>query len=77
MRSNLARHLGIHPGIFDTFKDEDGRRAPLSGAIAKAHLAKADELLARPSQVEMLHILAAKACYVARPLSRSLWGRNL
>ena len=32
-------------GIFDTFKDETGRNAHLSGAIAKALFAKADELL--------------------------------
>jgi quinol monooxygenase YgiN len=48
-------------GIFDTFKDEDGRKAHLSGPIAKALLAKADELLAVPPQIEMLDILASKA----------------
>jgi len=48
-------------GIFDTFKDEAGRKAHLSGEIAKALFAKADELLAKPPQVEMLEILAAKA----------------
>lgn len=32
-------------GIFDTFKSEDGRDAHLTGAIAKALMAKADELL--------------------------------
>ena len=48
-------------GIFDTFKDEAGREAHLSGEIAKALFAKADELLAKPPQVEMLEILAAKA----------------
>lgn len=48
-------------GIFDTFKDEAGRNAHLSGEIAKALFAKADELLAKPPQVEMLEILAAKA----------------
>lgn len=48
-------------GIFDTFKDEGGRRAHLSGEIAKALFARADELLARPPQVEQLEILASKA----------------
>lgn len=48
-------------GIFDTFKDESGRNAHLSGEIAKALFAKADELLAVPPQVEMLEILASKA----------------
>jgi quinol monooxygenase YgiN len=48
-------------GIFDTFKDEAGRNAHLSGDIAKALFAKADELLAKPPQVEKLEILASKA----------------
>ena len=47
-------------GIFDTFPDDAGRQAHLSGAIAKALFAKAEELLARPPQVEMLDILALK-----------------
>jgi quinol monooxygenase YgiN len=48
-------------GIFDTFKDEDGRNAHLSGDIAKALFANADKLLAQPPQIEKLEILAAKA----------------
>jgi quinol monooxygenase YgiN len=48
-------------GIFDTFKDEAGRSAHLNGAIAKALMAKADELLAKPPQIEQLEILAVKA----------------
>jgi quinol monooxygenase YgiN len=48
-------------GIFDTFKDEAGRKAHLSGEIAKALFAKAEELLAKPPQVEMLEIMASKA----------------
>lgn len=47
-------------GIFDTFKDEDGRNAHLSGEIAKALMAKASELLAKPPQIEKLDILASK-----------------
>jgi quinol monooxygenase YgiN len=47
-------------GIFDTFKDEAGRSAHLSGEIAKALFAKADELLAKAPQVEQLEILASK-----------------
>jgi len=46
--------------IFDTFEDEGGRNAHLSGEIAKALFAKADELLAKPPQVERLDILALK-----------------
>jgi quinol monooxygenase YgiN len=34
-------------GIFDTFKDDAGRKAHLSGEIAKALFARADELLAQ------------------------------
>jgi quinol monooxygenase YgiN len=48
-------------GIFDTFPDDAGRQAHLSGPIAKALFDKADELLAKPPQVEMLEILASKA----------------
>jgi quinol monooxygenase YgiN len=48
-------------GIFDTFPDDAGRQAHLTGPIAKALFAKADELLAKPPQVEMLEILASKA----------------
>jgi quinol monooxygenase YgiN len=48
-------------GIFDTFPDDAGRQAHLSGDIAKALFAKADELLATAPQIEMLEILASKA----------------
>lgn len=48
-------------GIFDTFKDQAGRQAHLSGDIAKALFAKADELLAKPPQIEQLEILAVKS----------------
>jgi quinol monooxygenase YgiN len=48
-------------GIFDTFPDDAGRQAHLTGPIAKALFAKADELLAKPPQVEMLEIIASKA----------------
>ena len=48
-------------GIFDTFKNESGRNAHLTGAIAKALFAKADELLAKSPQVEKVELLAVKA----------------
>ncbi|WP_348262989.1 antibiotic biosynthesis monooxygenase [Telmatobacter sp. DSM 110680] len=48
-------------GIFDTFRQEEGRDAHLNGEIAKALMAKAGELLAKPPQIEKLEILAAKA----------------
>jgi quinol monooxygenase YgiN len=47
-------------GIFDTFRDEAGRKAHLNGEIAKALFAKADELLAEAPQIELLEILAEK-----------------
>jgi quinol monooxygenase YgiN len=47
-------------GIFDTFRDEAGREAHLSGEIAKALMATAGELLAKAPQIEKLEILASK-----------------
>ena len=47
-------------GIFDTFRDEAGREAHLSGKIAEALIANAGELLAKPPQIEKLEILALK-----------------
>jgi quinol monooxygenase YgiN len=46
-------------GIFDTFANEDGRNAHLSGAIAKALGARANELFATPPQIEKVQILAS------------------
>ena len=48
-------------GIFDTFKNDDGRNAHLNGPIAKALLAKAEELLGKPPQIEKVELLAVKA----------------
>jgi len=47
-------------GIFDTFPDENGRQAHLSGKVAAALMAKASELLSQPPQIEQVEILAAK-----------------
>jgi quinol monooxygenase YgiN len=47
-------------GIFDTFDDEAGRTAHLSGEIAKALMANAATLLAKPPVIEQLTVLAAK-----------------
>ncbi len=47
-------------GIFDTFADDDGRQAHLDGDIAAALMSKADELLAKPPQIEQVDLLAAK-----------------
>ena len=47
-------------GIFDTFPDDKGRQAHLSGKVAAALMANASELLAKPPQIEQVEILAAK-----------------
>ena len=47
-------------GIFDTFADDDGRQAHLDGDIAAALMSQADELLAKPPQIEQVDLLAAK-----------------
>jgi quinol monooxygenase YgiN len=47
-------------GIFDTFDDEAGREAHLNGEIAKALMGRADELLAKPPQIDKVDVLAAK-----------------
>jgi quinol monooxygenase YgiN len=46
-------------GIFDTFANEDGRNAHLTGEIAKALGARAKELFAVPPQVEKVEVLAS------------------
>jgi quinol monooxygenase YgiN len=47
-------------GIFDAFADESGRKAHLTGEIAKALMAKAGELLASPPNIEQVEVMAAK-----------------
>ena len=47
-------------GIFDAFADDAGRKAHLDGAIAKALMAAASDLLAEPPRIGECHILAAK-----------------
>ena len=47
-------------GIFDTFPDDSGRQAHLSGRVAAALMAKAGELLSKPPQIEKVDIVAAK-----------------
>jgi quinol monooxygenase YgiN len=45
-------------GIFDTFANEAGRNAHLSGEIAKALGARAGELLAAPPEIQKVEVLA-------------------
>jgi quinol monooxygenase YgiN len=46
-------------GIFDTFANEAGRDAHLTGEIAKALTARASELFAVPPRVEKVEVLAS------------------
>ena len=46
-------------GIFDTFANEAGRNAHLTGEIAKALGARGNELFATAPQVEKVEILAS------------------
>ena len=47
-------------GIFDTFPDDAGRQAHLTGRVAAALMANAAELLAVPPSIEKVDILPAK-----------------
>jgi len=47
-------------GIFDTFADDAGRDAHLSGQIAAALMARAPDLLAQPPDIRKVDLLAAK-----------------
>lgn len=46
--------------IFDAFPDEEARGAHLSGKVAAALMARADELFASPPQINKLDVLASK-----------------
>jgi quinol monooxygenase YgiN len=46
--------------IVDVFPDDAGRQAHLDGAVARALLGRADELLAEPPGIEPVDVLAAK-----------------
>ncbi|HEX9201738.1 MAG TPA: antibiotic biosynthesis monooxygenase [Acidobacteriaceae bacterium] len=47
-------------GVFDTFDDEAGRDAHLSGEIAKALMASAPDLFSNEIRIEKMDILADK-----------------
>jgi quinol monooxygenase YgiN len=47
-------------GIFDTFKDEDGRSAHVTGAVAEALFARAEELFVGHPDIKPVNILAEK-----------------
>jgi quinol monooxygenase YgiN len=47
-------------GIFDTFNDEAGRDAHLNGEIAKALMAKADDLFSQAPKIHKITLVAKK-----------------
>lgn len=49
-----------HYSVFDTFDDEAGRDAHLNGEIAKALMAKADELFAEAPKIHKIAVVANK-----------------
>ncbi len=46
-------------GIFDTFENESGRDAHLSGKIASELMSRASELLSEPPTIKKVEILSA------------------
>jgi quinol monooxygenase YgiN len=46
--------------IFDVFPDDSGRQAHLSGRVAEALMAQADELLVGPPDIEQTDVIASK-----------------
>jgi quinol monooxygenase YgiN len=47
-------------GIFDAFHEESGRQAHLTGPIAKALMANAQNLFAAPPSIEKAEVLGVK-----------------
>jgi quinol monooxygenase YgiN len=46
--------------IFDAFPDDSGRQAHLSGQVAAALMSQADELLAKPPDIQQADVIASK-----------------
>jgi quinol monooxygenase YgiN len=47
-------------GIFDSFEEEAGRQAHLSGKVAEALMARASELFVRTPDIQPVDVLASK-----------------
>jgi quinol monooxygenase YgiN len=47
-------------GIFDTFEEDAGRQAHLSGKVAEALMANASALFVRPPDIAPVDVLASK-----------------
>jgi quinol monooxygenase YgiN len=56
-------------GIFDTFNDEAGRQAHLSGKVAAALMAKAPDLFAKAPEISKVDVLASKVADAKRKAS--------
>jgi quinol monooxygenase YgiN len=54
------RFAGARFGIVDVFPDDDSRRAHLSGPVAEALMAQADQLFTSPPDITHLEVLADK-----------------
>ena len=54
-------------GIFDTFPDNKGRDAHLSGEVAKALKQRASELFSQPPTIEKVDVLAVKMPEMVNP----------
>jgi len=46
--------------IFDVFEDESGREAHLSGKVAEALMAQAEDLFAAPPEITKVDVIASK-----------------
>jgi quinol monooxygenase YgiN len=46
--------------IFDVFPDDSGRQAHLTGRVAEALMAQAEDLLARPPDIQHVDVIASK-----------------
>jgi len=47
-------------GIFDSFEDDAGRQAHLSGKVAEALMARASDLFVRPPDLQPVDVLTSK-----------------
>jgi len=54
-------------GIFDTFPDNKGRDAHLSGEVAKVLKQRASELFSQPPTIEKVDVLAVKMPEMVNP----------
>ncbi len=55
-------------GIFDAFPDETSRQAHLAGAVAAALMARAEDLLAAPPDIEYVDTFVSKLPHAAGAL---------